>query len=111
MFAVSVNYSIVDGAHFFTSDDAKWAGLCAASVNLKDAWNDVAFQLNTLAKLNHGIESPDFQPASSFDEFLADVKAVMADLLAASPPPKSGGVAGAIIPPQIAAWKMEQIAA
>ena len=112
MLAVSVNYSFVDGAHFFTSDEAKWAGLCAASISLKDAWNDVAIQLNNLAKLDHGIKDPNFKPAaSSFDEFLTDFKAVIDDLLAASPPSESGEVPGAIIPPQIAAWKMEQIAA
>ncbi len=111
MLAVSVNYSFVDGAHFFTSDEAKWAGLCAASITLKDAWDDVSIQLNNLAKLNQGIENPDFQPASSFDEFLAEVKAIIADLLATSLPPETGEVLGAAIPPQIAAWKMEQIIA
>ena len=109
MLAVSVNYSFVDGAHFFTSDDTKWAGLCAASIHLNDAWDDVTIQLNNLAKLNHAMKGADFQPASSFDEFLADVKAIIVDQLATSSPPDSGEAFDVMVPPQIAAWKMDQI--
>ena len=107
MDAVSVTYTFVDGAHFFTSDHPKWIGLCAASTHLKDAWDDVSVQLNNLAKFNHGFENSDFQPASTFDAFLKDLKELLAANLAefvaeTDLQPKTA------IPPSIIAWKMEQ---
>lgn len=111
MTAVSVAYSFVDGAHFFTSDDPKWAGLCAGSTNLKDAWEDVAIQLNHLATINHGMENPDFEPASSFQEFLKQLTESMQAELAkvASPPTGATPKPSAMVPPSVAAWKMGQI--
>lgn len=111
MVAVNVIYSFVDGAHFFTSDDPKWAGLCAASTDLKAAWEDVAIQLNHLAKGNHGIENADYEPASSFQEFLKELGEAMQAELAkvASPPTELAQLPGAMVPPAVAAWKMGQI--
>ena len=106
MTAVSVAYSFVDGAHFFTSDDPKWVGLCAASTDLKDAWDDVAIQLNHLAKGNHGMEDSNFEPASSFQEFLKEVLDSVQEELAKDAAPKPS----AMVPPSIAAWKMGQMA-
>ena len=107
MAAISVTYTFVDGAHFFTSNDPKWVGLCAASAHLEDAWNDVSLQLNNLAKFNHGIEDSNFQPASPFNEFLKDLKdsltAKLAELVA-----EADMQPIATIPPSIIAWKMEQ---
>lgn len=78
MAVVSVIYSFVDGAHFFTSDEPKWGGLLAASTDFGVAWDDVAVQLKTIAKLEYGVES-EFEPQSSPEEFLrsllAEVKA------------------------------------
>lgn len=67
---ITVTYKFVDGAHFFVSDEAK--GLCAASADLKMAFDDVSVQLKTLAKLNHGRDI-NYVPAISFDAFLKEL--------------------------------------
>ena len=67
---ISVTYTFVDGAHFFTTDDPDWAGLCSASTVLKDAWDDVSVQLNVLAIANHGVKISKFQPVETYEEFL-----------------------------------------
>lgn len=83
---VSVDYSCIDGAHFFTSPDPKWKGLCAASASLKDAFDDVALQLNNLAKYNHNATNPDFQPSSSYEDFLKTLKsALLAEVMKNEP--------------------------
>ena len=81
-------------------------GLCAASTDLKDAWDDVAIQLNHLAKGNHGMENSNFEPASSFQEFLKEVLDSVQEELAKDAAPKPS----AMVPPSIAAWKMGQMA-
>ena len=111
MEAISVTYAFVDGAHFFTSEDPKWSGLCAASVELETAWDDVSFQLNELAKLNHGIKDPGIKPAMSLDDFVAGLKEaidsefskIVDQALEADEKPSM------MVPPSIAAWKMEQM--
>lgn len=70
MVAVSVKYAYIDGAHFFTSDDPKWKGLCAASSDLQQAWDDVSIQLNNLATLDYKAANPGFQPAMTFERFI-----------------------------------------
>lgn len=70
---ISVKYAYVDGAHFFTSDDPVAAGLCSASTNLKDAFDDVAVQLNAILNLDHGILHPNYQPAVSYEQFIDDL--------------------------------------
>jgi hypothetical protein len=65
---IRVAYKFVDGAHFFVSEDKKWAGLCSASADLKAAWSDVAVQLRNLAKYHYG-QDVNFQPSESFEDF------------------------------------------
>ena len=115
MAGVSVTYSFIDGAHFFTSEDPKWAGLCAASTELESAWDDVGIQLNHLAKVNHGMENPNFVPASSYPEFLKELHEAMQAELAKVAKVTSqlmGAVSNpsAVVPPTVAAWTMGQIA-
>lgn len=66
---ISVTYTFVDGAHFFTATDPKWCGLCAASTDLKAAWDDVSVQLNILAEENHGMKGANFKPSESLEDF------------------------------------------
>jgi septal ring factor EnvC (AmiA/AmiB activator) len=66
--SVSVSYKFVDGAHFFTAADKEWCGLCAASTDLKAAWQDVAVQLNEIAQENLGLQT-NFQPSETVEEF------------------------------------------
>lgn len=54
---ISVTYSFIDDAHFFTSKDVKARGLCVASKDLATAFNEVSFQLKTLLHENEGIEA------------------------------------------------------
>ncbi len=70
---ISVTYTFVDGAHFFTADDPKWCGLCAASTDLKTAYEDVSIQLGILAEINHGQKNAKFKPVREFPEFLKDL--------------------------------------
>lgn len=65
---VGVFYKYVDGAHFFTAKDGFGKGVCAASTDLKTAFDEVAVQLAVLAKENHG-EDMQFEPGSSFEAF------------------------------------------
>lgn len=78
---ISVTYSFVDGAHFFTSTDSKWCGLCSASTDLKAAWEDVSVQLNILAEENHGIKGANFKPAESLEEFSEKIVQHLTDRL------------------------------
>lgn len=67
---VWVNYSVVDGAHFFTGADVFSQGLCVAHKNLKTAWDEVAVQLKNLAEVNHKLQA-EFVPTAPFDEFVS----------------------------------------
>lgn len=126
MSAVSVTYTFIDGAHFFSSNDKKWAGLCAASTNLRDAWEDVALQLKLLAEHNYGIKNVEFKPASTYEQFLTGLKAaieVELNRLTASIEKKrikaktpvgrmkEKSFAGTSIPHQIQTWRNEAAAA
>ncbi len=62
---VRVDYRLVDEAHFFTSPDPRFAGLCAAHRDLTTAWNEVAAQLDYLSATNHQKPGADFKPQTS----------------------------------------------
>ncbi len=65
---ITVKYQFIDGAHFFTSDDPIAVGLCAASTDLKAAFDDVSEQITQLAKDNHGVTLV-CKPAVTFEEW------------------------------------------
>jgi hypothetical protein len=66
---INVVYEFIDGAHIFSSTDPLACGLYAASVDLKDAYEDVPTQLKTLLKLNHEIDD-DVKHELPFDQFV-----------------------------------------
>ena len=66
---INVVYEFIDGAHIFSSTDPLACGLYAASVDLKEAYDDVPVQVKTLVKLNHGIED-EVEHGQPFDEFV-----------------------------------------
>lgn len=63
-----VNYSLVDGAHFFTGVDGYAQGLCVAHKDFKTAFDEVAVQLTNLLLINHG-ENAVVTPAVSYEDF------------------------------------------
>ena len=70
---VKIDYAYIDGAHFFTSPDPEVQGLCVASMDPATAYNEVAVQLNTLAKLNHNLDT-NYLPPKPVEEFLASIQ-------------------------------------
>lgn len=74
---IEVIYSYVDGAHFFWSEDAQAKGLLVASSNLKAAWDEVTTQMNILIKENCSNPDAICQPAASYDEFVAYLRAIV----------------------------------
>lgn len=105
--AISVTYSYIDGAHFFTSEDPAAAGLCAASTDMKDAFDDVAVQLTNLFKLNHGVETPMFKPAVTFEHFLRMLIAEVEGTLQRERKRR----AAATLHPSVIAWRAESLGA
>jgi hypothetical protein len=67
---INVMHKVIDGAHFFVTDDKKAVGLCVAHADLEVAFNEVATQLNLLFKYNHGMEC-NFSPSVPFGQFKA----------------------------------------
>jgi hypothetical protein len=65
---VSVKYSVVNGAHFFTGADLFSQGLCVAHKDLKTAYSEVAVQLKNLAEINHSVHA-EFTPAMPVQDF------------------------------------------
>jgi hypothetical protein len=81
---VRVQYSYVDGVHFFTSAEVK--GLCAASKDLRAAFNAVSLQLNALVRDEPG----SFEPSVPVEKFEQWFKAHHPDPV---PELKSGAIA------------------
>lgn len=52
---IKIDYTIIDGAHFFTSKDKLALGLCAAHNDFDVAMDDILTQLGVLLANNHGI--------------------------------------------------------
>ena len=73
---LKVQYTYVDGMHFFVSGDALTKGLCAGHTNLKVAYDEVAIQLNYLFKKNCNIDVM-CVPEGTFDEFKKWLKATL----------------------------------
>lgn len=69
---INVVYEFIDGAHIFSSADPLACGLYAASVDLKEAYEDVPAQVKALLKLNHGIED-DVEHAMPFEQFVTQL--------------------------------------
>ena len=69
---VKVDYGFRDGWHVFTSNDVP--GLYVTSEDPKTAFNDVAPSIETLARLNDGIECV-VQPLLTYAEFMQAMKA------------------------------------
>lgn len=71
---IKVEYSYVDGAHFFTGKDAFALGLCVAHADLKTAFEEVPVQLVNLLEVNKGIKAK-VVPGVTFEELSNWVKA------------------------------------
>jgi hypothetical protein len=80
---IAVRYRCTDGIHVFTAEEPCVAGLCVASLNLKDAYAEVTEQLNTLQRKNNGISNPNYKPELPFEQF----KAWLDDLMSKAPAP------------------------
>lgn len=93
---VNVLYKLIDGAHFFVSDEREASGLCVASTDLKTAFDEVANQLNVLFEYNHGQKSA-FRPAVPFEIFKQALEA--SNLVA-----KGADQSGMIVPAMIQPW-------
>ena len=91
MQTVKVLYKLVDGAHFFVSNDEASLGLCVAHVDVEKAFDAVEVQLSKLFKKNHGIDAV-FEPSMSSLAFAAWVKGQQA----ANASQPSPGVAGQV---------------
>lgn len=65
---ILVEYSHIDGAHYFTGKDAYAIGLCVADADLKTAFDEVSIQLMNLLEVNHEIKAT-VEPGVSFEEF------------------------------------------
>lgn len=52
---IEIDDRCIDGAHFFTSRHPLALGLCVASADPKAAYEEVAVQLGTLLRKNHGL--------------------------------------------------------
>jgi hypothetical protein len=63
---VKVQYSYVDGVHFFISPEVK--GLCAASKDLRAAFNAVSTQLSALVRDETG-KPCSFEPSVPVEKF------------------------------------------
>lgn len=94
--AVNVLCKLIDGAYFFVPDSRAASGLCAASPDLKTAFDEVACQLNVLFEHNYG-QRPAFRPAVPFEIFK---QALEASNLAA----KGADQSGMIVPAMIQPW-------
>lgn len=75
MLDISVIYSYVDGAHFFTSGDEVSHGLCVAHVDLEFAYAEVGRQLSYLLLANHAIVTKT-EPTASIEEFKSWVQEI-----------------------------------
>lgn len=67
---IKVKYECVDGMHFFTSGDAMTKGLCAASKDLRVAFDGVSYQCEQLLIHNHKMDVS-VTPSLTFAEFQA----------------------------------------
>ena len=74
---ITVDYTFIDGMHFFTGKDAYALGLCVGHPKLKLAFNEVSIQLVNLLDVNHGVTAK-VEPGVSFEEFEKWVKASQA---------------------------------
>jgi len=63
---ITVQYSFVDGAHFFTSKDPLAKGLCVASRDLHAAFLEVPYQLKVLLDKNKGLHNVQFTSMTPF---------------------------------------------
>jgi hypothetical protein len=68
---VSARYKNVEGWHVFQSDDLP--GLYVASKDARKAFDDVALSIQTLVRLDEGIDC-EVVPEKSFHEFIALVR-------------------------------------
>ena len=93
---ITVTYKVIDGAHFFVSDDKVAAGLCVAHGDLKVAFEEVGKQLSILFKVNHGMDCT-FSAAVPFETFKSAVDA--ANLVA-----RGADQSGMIVPSMIQPW-------
>ena len=81
--AVCARYKNVDGWHVFQSDELP--GLYVASRDAEKAFHDVALSIQTLVRLDEGIECTAV-PETSFQEFVASLKDSGMDSPAANDP-------------------------
>ena len=68
--AVKVSYACIDGAHFFVSTHGVGKGLCVANTDFYAAFNEVAEQLQILAKVNHQVDA-NFKPTVKPETLMA----------------------------------------
>jgi hypothetical protein len=66
-----INYKLVDGAHFFTSQHKYGIGMCVAHTDINICFKDIKNQLRNLLKHNHNIENVKIEIPISSESFLA----------------------------------------
>ena len=74
--SISTTYRAIDGWHVFVSDDLP--GLYVASKDLYSAYHDVANSIQSLLKLDEGIDCT-VSPEVSLQDFLAALRGGAAD--------------------------------
>ncbi len=66
---IKVDYSYIDGAHFFSGRDPMALGLCVAHKDLKTAFEEALTGLKYLLGKNHNIQHAVVESAVPFEEF------------------------------------------
>jgi hypothetical protein len=73
---IKVDYSVIDGAHFFSGRDVISFGLCVAHKDLKTAFDSTLAALKLLIVKNHGLHNVTVEPTLPYAEFAEWAKAV-----------------------------------
>lgn len=66
---IKVDYSYIDGAHFFSGRDPMALGLCVAHKDLKTAFDEALSALKYLLGKNHNIQNAVVESVIPFEEF------------------------------------------
>ncbi len=76
MNTIKIEYTCVEGMHFFVSGDPISKGVLVGHESLETAFNEVSVQLEYILEKNHGVTSK-CVPAESFETFTAWLNEIM----------------------------------